>query len=129
MLPGNLSNRELDIMQALWRLERPASVSAVHDALAELQIDLAYTTIQTMLNRMEQKRHVVRTQEGRAHLYAPATAQPAAARSAILAMAKRFFGGSPVDAATALIGMSERIEPDELARLEAVVAKARGDRG
>ena len=49
-----LGERELDIMQVLWRLG-PATVSGVHIALIEAGERIAYTTVQTMLNRLEGK--------------------------------------------------------------------------
>jgi len=54
----NLGERELDIMQALWRLG-PATVADVRMALHAQHKRVAYTTIQTMLNRLETKKLVV----------------------------------------------------------------------
>jgi hypothetical protein len=39
-----------------------------------------------------------------------------------------FFHGSPAGAATALLGMSERLDESELDELEALIARARAAR-
>ena len=46
-----LGDLQLQIMKALWN-RREATVADVHDALADGR-DLAYTTIATMLRKME----------------------------------------------------------------------------
>jgi hypothetical protein len=40
-----------------------------------------------------------------------------------------FFNGSPASAASALLGMSDRLKDDELSQLEQMIAKARKDKG
>ena len=40
-----------------------------------------------------------------------------------------FFNGSPASAASALLGMSDRLKDDELGQIEEMIAKARKDKG
>jgi hypothetical protein len=40
-----------------------------------------------------------------------------------------FFNGSAAGAATALLGMSDRLQPDDLAELEQIIARARAAKG
>ena len=42
---------------------------------------------------------------------------------------KTFFNGSPATAATALLGMSDRLDESELDELEAMIARARQAKG
>ena len=44
-------------------------------------------------------------------------------------MVKTFFNGSPAGAATALLGMSDQLDTDELDELEAMIARARAGQG
>jgi predicted transcriptional regulator len=61
------------VLAALWRAGRPLTSRDVRDALGG---DLAYNTVQTTLVRLHEKGLVRRSQDGRAHRYAP-TKQPA----------------------------------------------------
>ena len=83
---------ELEIMDVLWRLEE-ASVRQICDELAETKRP-AYTTVQTIVQRLEQKRAVRRTGKiGNALMFEPVITKKAAYRpvlDALLAM----FGGS-----------------------------------
>jgi len=66
-LKGQLTPLELRVMQVLWT-GGPSNVQAVQQGLRE---DLAYTTVQTMLNVLLRKGHVTRTLVGRAYEYQP----------------------------------------------------------
>ena len=63
----NLTPLELEIMHVLWA-EGPANVQMVQQHLAR---ELAYTTVQTMLNILHRKGKVKRTLKDRAYLYKP----------------------------------------------------------
>src|SRR5262245_25522291 len=78
----SLGERELDLMQALWR-RGSATVGEVHAELLSAGSDLAYNTVQTMLNRLEQKGLVGRDATDRAHRYRPRLKQRTAAGGAI----------------------------------------------
>jgi BlaI family transcriptional regulator, penicillinase repressor len=114
------SERELDIMQTLWSLGREASAAEVHEAMGE---SLAYTTVQTMLQRLEVKGHLRRRLVGRAYHYVPVVKEPAAARAALRSLVKRFFGGSAVDLATHLV--DEELSDEELKRVERLLEERR----
>lgn len=77
-----LSRGELEIMQALW--ERGASsVREIQEALPEERAR-AYTTVQTMLYRLEAKSAVRRTKKiGGAHIFEAAVSRSAAQRRLI----------------------------------------------
>ena len=60
-----LSGREWDVMNVLW--ERGSATVA--EVLDELQDELAYTTILTILRRLEEKGHVEHSPDGKAHRY------------------------------------------------------------
>ena len=97
-----LGERELDIMQVLWQIGS-ATVADVHQSLQNKRDDIAYTTVQTMLNRLEAKGLVRRDDSDRAHRYLPVLKEPAVVNRAIQKLAERFFSGSVEALATRLV--------------------------
>ena len=97
-----LGERELDIMQVLWQ-SASATVAEVHQSLQNKRDDIAYTTVQTMLNRLETKGLVRRDDSDRAHRYLPVLKEPAVVNRAIQKLAERFFSGSVEALATRLV--------------------------
>lgn len=65
-----LGELESSVMDVLWRADGSASVRAVHTELARTR-DLAYTTVMTVLDRLEKKSLVSRVRQGRQWLYSP----------------------------------------------------------
>ncbi len=105
------TNRELDIMGALWT-HGPSTAREVREALED---ELAYNTVLTMLKVMEAKGYVSRSREGRAHRYAPEVARDAAGESALGRMTERLFGGSPEELLLSLVDSG--LDPGELRRM------------
>ena len=106
------TERELDIMTALWELGA-ATVAEVREELAD---DLAYTTVLTMLRVLEEKGYVGHREEGRAHRYHPLVGRDAAGESAVRRLTRRLFRGSPELLLTHLVSDRELTE-EELKRL------------
>lgn len=59
---------ESEVLAALWAGDRPLTTAEVQ---REVDTDLAYNTVQTILVRLFEKGLVARTIEGRRHRYAP----------------------------------------------------------
>ncbi|MBZ5499083.1 MAG: BlaI/MecI/CopY family transcriptional regulator [Acidobacteriia bacterium] len=119
---GTFGERELDVLQALWRLGS-ATVTEVQEELHEKGHELAYTTVQTILNRLEGKGRVARDSSDRAHRYQPLFQEPAAVTGAIQRLADRFFRGSVEDLATHLV--ERHLTQKQLQRIRAMVEKNR----
>ncbi len=117
-----LGERELDLLQALWKLG-PATVAEVHQELLKGGHDIAYTTAQTMLNRLEAKGRVARDASDRAHRYRPLLKEPAAVTVAIKRLADRFFSGSVEELATHLV--EKNLTPKQLERIRAMMDEHR----
>jgi predicted transcriptional regulator len=87
-----LTRFELEIMDILWRLQE-ASVREVCDALADRKRP-AYTTVQTIVQRLESKGAVRRTRKiGNALMFEPAVTRKSAYRR-VLDELLELFGGS-----------------------------------
>lgn len=121
-----VGERELDILQVLWRLGG-GTVAEVRAHLLDRGEQLAYNTVQTLLNRLEAKGMVKRQVADRAHRYIPRSKEPAVVRGAIRRLTDRFFGGS-VEALTVRL-MQEHLTPEQLDHLEAMIESHRGGRG
>jgi predicted transcriptional regulator len=61
---------EQEVLAALWAAGAALTPAAVR---ADLDADLAYTTVHTILNRLHIKGQVTRVQAGRGWAYSPAT--------------------------------------------------------
>ena len=86
-----LSKIELLIMEALWSLG-DSSVREIQEALPERNRP-AYTTVQTMVYRLEAKKAVRRVKKiGNAHIFAAAISRTAAQRRLVDEFLS-FFGG------------------------------------
>lgn len=119
-----LTPLELEIMQALWEMG-PSTVSEVQPKLKE---QLAYTTVQTMLNVLLRKKKVKREQEGRAFRYRPVVSRERAMGSALNDMVKRMFGGSSEALLMAMVD-TQQISAEELARVAERLAAAERNEG
>ena len=82
--------RELEVMSILWRLGS-GSVSEVRE---ELQEELAYTSVLSALQTLEEKRYVRHEAEGRAYRYFPTVDAERAGGSALSRIRDAVFQGS-----------------------------------
>ena len=73
-----LGDLESEVMDRLWRWERPATVRDVVDDLNTVR-PLAYTTVQTVMENLFRKGWLLRASQGRAHRYEPTITREAAA--------------------------------------------------
>lgn len=116
-----LPPRERQIVDILY-VEGERTVAEVCEALPD---PLSASAVRAMLTRLEAKGYVRRHQSDRGFVYAPAVPEAKAKQSALSQLVRTFFGGSPVGAATALLGMSAKLDDEELAELERSIAAAR----
>lgn len=116
------TGRELEILKVLWECG-PSSVRSVYRQLLDRQPhgkDLAYNTVQTLLRIMEDKGLVAHETEGRAFVYTPVFRRE---HSAVRLLDRVFDGAASQLVATLL--QAERITPEELERVQALIADAR----
>ena len=116
---GQLTPLELDIMDVLWRLGE-ANVQAVQEALPR---ELAYTTVQTVLNILHRKRKVRRVKRDRAYFYIPVVSQTQVARHAVSQIVERLFGGSAESLVMSLVE-TRQLTPQKLDHLRRLIKQA-----
>lgn len=114
-----LGDLQLRILRVLWEKEA-ASVLEVHEALGVGRF--AYTTIATMLRKMEQRGLVGHRVEQRRFIYFPLVTQSQVVRSATADYLERLFGGS-LSAAVCHLLESRNISREELEELERLIAQ------
>jgi BlaI family penicillinase repressor len=108
-----LTPLETEIMNVLWEVS-PATVQTVQRLLRR---ELAYTTVQTMLNVLVRKKKARRTLKDRAYYYRPAVKRDQVAGSAVKDLIDRLFGGSAESLVMSLVE-SNQLTPEKLARLQ-----------
>jgi predicted transcriptional regulator len=118
-----LTPLELEIMKVLWETG-PASVQAVQEKLPPDR-QLAYNTVQTMLNVLHRKGKVRRNTQGRAFVYEPAVSRVQAASQAVGDLVQRMFDGSPESLVLSLVE-ARQLTPETLARLSAMLDEGDG---
>ena len=121
---NSLTPLELEIMNVLWETG-PAAVQAVQAKLKGRE--LAYTTVQTMLNVLHRKGRVKRQLKDRAYLYRPVLSRQKAVTQAVGDMLDRFFGGSADSLVLSLVE-TRHLTPEKLARIQKMVAENQEDR-
>lgn len=122
---SKLPPRERQIVDLLY--ERGAmAVAEICDSLPDR---LSGSAVRAMLQRLERKGFVSREDSERGFVYSPVVADAVARKSALSEVVRVFFNGSAAGAATALLGMSDRLDQDELQQLEQMIAKARAAKG
>ncbi|MGD8698300.1 MAG: BlaI/MecI/CopY family transcriptional regulator [Gemmatimonadales bacterium] len=106
------TDRELDVMAVLWAM----GSATVREVQEQLEPDLAYTTVLTMLRVLEAKGHVRHEPDGRAHRYLPTVAREEAGASALRRLLAKVFSGSPEALLTQLVS-DDSLSDEELLRL------------
>jgi len=114
--------RELEVMSILWRLGS-ATVAEVRDALEE---SLAYTSVLSALQTLEEKGYVRHEAEGRAYRYFATVEAERAGGSALARIRDAIFHGSAERMFAQLV--SDRgLGREELERMRALLAERLGD--
>ena len=83
---------ELICLRALWRLGE-GTVHDVRRAVSKERV-LAYTTVMTLLARLEKRGFVTRRKPGRSYLYRPKVSRDALREHALKHLVEGFFDGS-----------------------------------
>ena len=112
-----LGDLQLRIMRVLWD-SGAATVSEVQRLLG--RPPLAYTTVATMLRKLEERGLVDHSEEGRKFLYRTRVSMHEVTRSMTGDLIDRLFDGSLTDAVSHLLE-SRGVSHDELDRLERMI--------
>lgn len=118
-----LSDSEWTVMNALWDKQSPASVRDVLEAVTP-EIDWAYTTVKTVLTRLEEKGVVRSELDGKMKLFEPLVSQEKAQRTAVRGLIERAFGGAASGLFHHLVS-EDRLPKRKQAELEKLIQQIR----
>ena len=116
------TGRELEALKILWR-QGEATVREIFDQIND-DGTLAYTTVLSLLQIMEQKGLVGHRKSGKAYLYAAKIEREPTFRKLAGGFLQRVFDGA-VDEYLVHALQSRHIRPEELDRLEKMIAVAK----
>jgi len=117
---SKLSPAETEILALVWELGE----GTVHEVYEKLSVKkpAAYTTVQTLLRRLEKKGYLKHRSRGKAHQYYACVKKDDVVSRAVNDFVNRLFGGDPVPL---LLHMAEKgdICPEDLEKLKELVDK------
>ena len=92
---------EIEIMNVIWDLQvrdedANISVADVVELLNDINIERAYTTVKTVMDRLVSKDILVRYKNGKKYFYRSAVDKIEAAKKAVEDVSKQFFNGSHI---------------------------------
>ena len=122
------TDRELEALKVLWE-RGEATVRDLADAMNAgakqgRDDELAYTTVLSLLQVMEQKGLVAHRREGKAYVYVPRAERQSTIRRMASSFLEKVFDGA-VDEYLVHALESKRLSFDELDQLDAMLASAR----
>lgn len=117
------TDRELEALKVLWD-RGEATVREVCDAMNAMGENLAYTTVLSLLQVMEQKGLVSHRSKGKAYIYVPAIAREKTLRQLAGEFLDRVFDGALDEYLVHALGQ-RRISASEVEQLEAMLKQAK----
>jgi BlaI family transcriptional regulator, penicillinase repressor len=117
-----LTPLELEIMQVLWE----TGAANVQTVQQRLKRELAYTTVQTMLNILHRKGKVKRALKERAYFYRPAVSRRQVVKQAVNDLVEHLFGGSVESLVMSLVE-TRHLTPEKMDRLNTLLKEAEGE--
>lgn len=119
------TNAELNILRVLWRLG-PSTVRQVHEDLARIDRNLGYTTVLKFLQIMLDKGLVKREDSQRAHVYRPSISREQTQRQLTRQLIDGAFDGSRSQLVLQALSSAERVKPEELTEIRALLDRLQG---
>lgn len=117
------TERELEALKVLWE-QGEATVREVCDAMNAAGEDLAYTTVLSLLQVMEQKGLVDHRRQGKAYIYLPTVEREKTLSDLAAGFLERVFDGSLDEYLVHALG-ARKVSRKELDQLEEMLAQAR----
>ena len=116
-----LSRRERQIMDVLY--ERGRATAA--EILAALPDPPSYSAIRALIKVLEDKGHVKHQEDGPRYVFTPSVPRAKARKNAVKHLLQTFFDDSAGEAVASLLGAAGKLKPEELDKIEELIARAR----
>jgi len=108
-------------MKVVWELQT-ATVRDVYEALLRRR-KIAYTTVMTMMNILEEKGYLKKRAEDKAHVYRPAQAKAKVIRAMVKEFVERVFNGSAEPLLVHLV-KDRHLSPEELEKIARTIKES-----
>jgi BlaI family penicillinase repressor len=118
----DLGDLQKAVMEIVWQLGE-ATVNQVREKLGRRK-RLAYTTVLTVMQKLDKSGWLTHREEGRAYVYRPTETRDEAGRSSLRQFIDRVCGGNPIAAFQHLLD-DEELSADDLAALRKMIDKRR----
>jgi len=125
MVDTQISDQQLAFMRALWKLEE-AAVGDVQSALSSVGMELAPTTVATVLGRLEKKGLVDHRREGRAYVYRALVTEDEIQSSILGKVRDHLFRGDVTALVSQLLDASS-VSDEELSQVRRLLDQKRKD--
>jgi BlaI family penicillinase repressor len=122
----DLGRAELEVLRTLWA-EGPATVREVMDHLHGRGRKVAYTTVQTMLGRLEQKGFATSDKSGLAYVYRAKVSRKRFSQSRLKTLLDQLYDGAAGPLALQLV-RSKRLTSEEMDELRRLIDQLDADR-
>ncbi len=117
----DLGDLQKTVMEIVWTLGE-ASVNQVKTKLVRRK--LAYTTVLSVMQKLDKAGWLTHREEGRAYVYRPVVTRAEAGRSSLRQFIDRVCGGDPIAMFQHLLDDQE-LSADDLAELRKMIDKRR----
>ena len=117
----SLPRRERELFEILCSLGE-GTAAEIRSAMADPP---SYSAVRTLLARLEQRGLVKHRSVDQAYVYKSVPQASKVRESALKQMVRTFFDGSAANAATALLGLTRSLSPDEAAALQKAIEQAK----
>ena len=118
----SISATELEVLKVLWD-EGSGTVRELKDQLRRRRRRWAYTTVQTLLNRLKQKGYVARDESGMAHVFRPAVSRDKLLGWRLRELADQICGGAATPLMLNLV-RGKKLTDDEVDSLRSILDEA-----
>lgn len=115
----DLGSSELEVLKVLWD-EAPCTVRDVLNHLHERGRRVAYTTVQTLLIRLEQKNYVRSDKSELAHVFRPRLTRDRVTKSRLKALVDQLYDGSAGPLVLQLV-RTGHLKPEEVEQLQELI--------
>lgn len=117
----SLPRREREIFEILCSAGE-ATAAEIRKAMADAP---SHSAVRTMLGRLEAKGLVKHRSVDQAYVYKSVPQVHKVRESALHSLVRTFFDGSAASAATALLGLTKKLDPKELEALQRAIDEAK----
>jgi BlaI family penicillinase repressor len=121
---SSITETELDVLKTLWE-NGPGTVRMINDHLRGQGRRWAYTTVLTLLQRLEAKGYVISDKSGMAHVFRPAVTRDKLLRQRLKDLANQLCEGTATPLVLALV-QGQQFTAEEISQFRQLLDQLEG---